>query len=130
MESIYQAMGFGSAKTKRAREAEYMSRFYQTRGMKKQRSINAQVTNAFRDIIMANRSGDKSKSMKAQLKVNELTRELYKWNSSVDPMDMIIIDVNRLWQQALIASSQGLRDMKLKPQVQKRVNKFREMYDF
>jgi len=45
-------------------------------------------------------------------------------------MDMIIIDVNRLWQQALIASSQGLRDMKLKPQVQKRVNKFREMYDF
>ena len=98
--------------------------------MKKQRSINAQVTNAFRDIIMANRSGDKSKSMKAQLKVNELTRELYKWNSSVDPMDMIIIDVNRLWQQALIASSQGLRDMKLKPQVQKRVNKFREMYDF
>jgi len=130
MESVYQAMGFGSAKTKRAREAEYMSRFYQTRGMKKQRSINAQVTNAFRDIIMANRSGDKAKSMKAQLKVNELTRELYKWNSSVDPMDMISIDVNRLWQQALLASNQGLRDMKLKPQVQKRMNKFREMYDF
>ena len=130
MESVYQAMGFGSAKTKRAREAEYMSRFYQTRGMKKQRSINAQVTNAFRDIIMANRSGDKAKSMKAQLKVNELTRELYKWNSSVDPMDMIAIDVNRLWQQALLASNQGLRDMKLKPQVQKRMNKFREMYDF
>ena len=130
METALQAMGFGSAKTKRAREAEYMSRFYETRTMKKQKAMNAQVTNAFRDIIMANKNGDKDKSMKAQLEVNELTRELYKWNSSVDPMDMITIDVSRLWQQAILASNQALRSMKLSPQTQKRMNKFREMYDF
>lgn len=129
-ETMKQVMGFGSAKTKRAREAEYMSRFYETRGMKKQKSMNAQVTNAFRDIIMANKNGDKDKSMKAQLEVNELTRELYKWNSSVDPMDMITIDVSRLWQQAILASNQALRSMKLSPQTQKRMQKFREMYDF
>ena len=35
-ETMKQAMGFGSAKTKRMREAEYMARFYETRGMKKQ----------------------------------------------------------------------------------------------
>ena len=45
-------MGFGSARTKRAREAEYMARFYETRNQKKQRAMNAQLTNAYRDIIM------------------------------------------------------------------------------
>ena len=130
MENLAQAMGFGSARTKRAREAEYMSRFYETRSMKKQRSMNARVTNAFRDIIIGNRRGDKSLSMAGQKKVNELTRELYKWNSSVDPRDAIFIDLNRLWDEAVAASTGAVRDLNLSPQTQQRMKKYKEMYDF
>ena len=72
MENIYQAMGFGSARTKRAREAEYMSRFYETRNQKKQRAMNAQLTNAYRDIIMGNKKNDSALSLKGQQKINEL----------------------------------------------------------
>ncbi len=86
METIYQAMGFGSARTKRAREAEYMARFYETRNQKKQRSMNAQLTNAYRDIIMGNKKNDSALSLRGQKKINELTREFYKWNSTLDPI--------------------------------------------
>jgi hypothetical protein len=130
MENLAQAMGFGSARTKRAREAEYMSRFYETRSMKKQRSMNAKITNAFRDIIIGNRRGDKSLSIAGQKKVNELTRELYKWNSSVDPMDAIFIDLNRLWDEAVAASTGAVRDLNLSPQTQQRMKKYKEMYNF
>jgi hypothetical protein len=98
--------------------------------MKKQRSMNARVTNAFRDIIIGNRRGDKSLSMAGQKKVNELTRELYKWNSSVDPRDAIFIDLNRLWDEAVAASTGAVRDLNLSPQTQQRMKKYKEMYDF
>ena len=130
MESVAQAMGFGSAKTKRAREAEYMARFYETKGMKKQKQMSAQITNAFRDILIGNKNNDSELSMGGQQKVNELTRELYKWNSSVDPKDAIFVDINRLWDAAMKSSNQVVRDLSLSPQTQKRMQKFREMYDF
>ncbi len=130
MENIYQAMGFGSARTKRMREAEYMSRFYETRNQKKQRAMNAQLTNAYRDIIIGNRNNDSALSMRGQQKVNELTRELYKWNSSVDPKDAVYIDLDRAWDEAIKASSRSARDYSLSPQTKKRMDKFREMYDF
>ena len=130
MENIYQAMGFGSARTKRAREAEYMARFYETRNQKKQRAMNAQLTNAYRDIIIGNRNNDSALSMRGQQKVNELTRELYKWNSSVDPKDAVYIDLDRAWDEAIKASSRSARDYSLSPQTKKRMDKFREMYDF
>ena len=130
MENLYQAMGFGSARTKRAREAEYMARFYETRGQKKQRSMNAKLTNAYRDIILGNRKGDSALSLSGQQRVNELTRELYKWNSSVDPMDAIYIDLNRAWDEAIKSSNRTARDWSLSPQTQKRMRKLREMSDF
>ena len=130
MENIYQAMGFGSARTKRAREAEYMSRFYETRNQKKQRAMNAQLTNAYRDIIMGNKKNDSALSLKGQQKINELTRELYKWNSSVDPKDAIYIDLNRAWDEAIKSANKGARDYSLSPQTKKRMDKFRRMYDF
>ena len=130
MENIYQAMGFGSARTKRMREAEYMSRFYETRNQKKQRAMNAQLTNAYRDIIIGNKNNDSALSMRGQQKVNELTRELYKWNSSVDPKDAVYIDLDRAWDEAIKASNRSARDYSLSPQTKKRMDKFREMYDF
>ena len=129
-ETMKQLMGFGSAKTKRAREAEYMARFYETRGMKKKKQMNAKITNAFRDILIGNKNGDKELSISGQQRVNELTRELYKWNSSVDPKDAIFVDINRLWDEAMKASNRVVRDLSLSPQTQKRMQKFREMYDF
>ena len=130
MENLYQAMGFGSARTKRAREAEYMARFYETRGQKKQRSMNAKLTNAYRDIILGNSKGDSALSLSGQQRINELTRELYKWNSSVDPMDAIYIDLNRAWDEAIKSSNRTARDWSLSPQTQKRMRKLREMSDF
>jgi len=123
-------MGFGSARTKRMREAEYMSRFYETRNQKKQRAMNAQLTNAYRDIIIGNKNNDSALSMRGQQKVNELTRELYKWNSSVDPKDAVYIDLNRAWDEAIKASNRSARDYSLSPQTKKRMDKFRKMYDF
>jgi len=123
-------MGFGSARTKRAREAEYMARFYETRGQKKQRSMNAKLTNAYRDIILGNKKGDSALSLSGQKRINELTRELYKWNSSVDPMDAIYIDLNRVWDEAIKSSNRTARDWSLSPQTQKRMRKLREMSDF
>ena len=129
-ETMKQAMGFGSAKTKRMREAEYMARFYETRGMKKQKQMSAQITNAFRDILIGNKNNDSELSIAGQQRVNELTRELYKWNSSVDPKDAIFVNIDRLWDEAMKSSSKVVRDLSLSPQTQKRMQKFREMYDF
>ena len=92
--------------------------------------MNAKITNAFRDILIGNKNGDKELSISGQQRVNELTRELYKWNSSVDPKDAIFVNIDRLWDEAMKASSKVVRDLSLSPQTQKRMQKFREMYDF
>ena len=129
-ETMKQAMGFGSAKTKRARESAYMERFYETRGNKKKKQINAQITNALRDILVGNKTGDSGLSLGGQEKLNELTRALYAWNSEQLPEDMIFVDMDRLWEQAVLASNPQYRSSQLKPTAQKKVEKFREMYDF
>jgi hypothetical protein len=92
--------------------------------------MNAQLTNAYRDIIMGNKKNDSALSLRGQKKINELTRELYKWNSSVDPKDAIYIDLNRAWDEAIKAANKPARDYSLSPQTKKRMDKFREMYDF
>ena len=92
--------------------------------------MSAQITNAFRDILIGNKNNDSELSIAGQQRVNELTRELYKWNSSVDPKDAIFVNIDRLWDEAMKASSKVVRDLSLSPQTQKRMQKFREMYDF
>ena len=49
VESIYQAMGFGSARAKRSREALFQERLNQTRNSNKRKKVNAQITNAYRN---------------------------------------------------------------------------------
>ena len=100
MESIKQAMGFGSARMKREREAAYMERFYSTRSGKVKKRFNAQITNAYRDILIGNKKGDSDLVLDAQQRIQDLTRELYKWNSKQKPADMIFVELDRLWDEA------------------------------
>tara|TARA_R110000772_G_scaffold268625_1_gene396872 strand:+ start:1856 stop:9493 length:7638 start_codon:yes stop_codon:yes gene_type:complete len=130
MESVAQLMGFGSAKTKRAREAAYMERFYETSGNKKKQRMNAQITNAIRDILIGNKNRDSSLTLSGQEKINDLTRDLYAWNSEQLPEDMIFIDMDRLWDQALLSVNPGFRSSQMKPSARAKMKKFNEMYDF
>ena len=109
MESIYQSMGFGSARAKRSREALYQERLNATRNSSKKQKVNAQITNAYRDIFVGSKIGDGSLSSKGQIRLNELTRELYKWNAKQDVADMIFPDLDRLVQSALEAVYNDIR---------------------
>ena len=109
LETISQALGFGSARTKRAREALYQERKNATRNQSKRQKVNAQITNAYRDIFLGNKLGDSSMVLKGQEKINEITRDLYKWNNKQDISDMIFLDLNALVQQALEATYNDIR---------------------
>ena len=128
MESIKQAMGFGSARMKREREAAYMERFYSTRSGKVKKRFNAQITNAYRDILIGNKKGDSDLVLDAQQRIQDLTRELYKWNSKQKPADMIFVELDRLWDEAYLAANQAWRQYKLPMNTYAKSKKFRQMY--
>jgi hypothetical protein len=109
MESVYQAMGFGSARAKRSREALYQERLNQTRNSNKRKKVNAQITNAYRDIFVGSKIGDSSLSADGQIKLNELTRDLFAWNAKQDIENMIFPDLERLVESALEAVYNDIR---------------------
>mgnify|MGYP003132753047 CR=1 FL=1 len=109
MESVYQAMGFGSARAKRSREALYQERLNQTRNSNKRKKVNAQITNAYRDIFIGAKIGDNSLSAKGQIRLNELTRDLFAWNAKQDIENMIFPDLERLVESALEAVYNDIR---------------------
>jgi hypothetical protein len=128
METIQQTMGFGSARIKREREAVYMERFYQTRSGKVKSKFNAQITNAYRDILVGNKKGDSNLVLHGQQRLQDLTRKLYLWNSKQLPSDMIFVDLDRLWEEAIRASNQAYRQYKLPDNTFIKSKKFRQMY--
>ena len=109
MESVYQAMGFGSARAKRSREALFQERLNQTRNSNKRKKVNAQITNAYRDIFVGSKIGDSSLSANGQIKLNELTRDLFAWNAKQDIENMIFPDLERLVESALEAVYNDIR---------------------
>ena len=109
MESVYQAMGFGSARAKRSREALFQERLNQTRNSNKRKKVNAQITNAYRDIFVGAKIGDSSLSADGQIKLNELTRDLFAWNAKQDIENMIFPDLERLVESALEAVYNDIR---------------------
>ena len=128
METIQQTMGFGSARLKREREAVYMERFYQTRSGKIKRKFNAQITNAYRDILIGNKKGDSNLVLDGQQRLQDLTRELYLWNSKQLPSDMIFVDLDSLWEEAILAYNKAYRQYKLPDNTFAKSKKFRQMY--
>jgi len=108
-ETMYQAMGFGSARAKRSREALYQERLNQTRNSNKRKKVNAQITNAYRDIFVGAKIGDSSLSAKGQIRLNELTRDLFAWNAKQDIENMIFPDLERLVESALEAVYNDIR---------------------
>ena len=109
METILQSIGFGSARNKRAREALYQERKNATRNQSKRQKVNAQITNAYRDIFVGNQIGNSKMVLKGQQELNDITRELFKWNNKQDISDMIFPDLNALMQQALEATYSDVR---------------------
>ena len=109
METFFQAIGFGSARLKRSREALWQERLNATRNASKKKKINAQITNAYRDIFVGSRSGNSGLSANGQIELNKIYRELMKWNSKQDIQNQIFPDLIRLMQQGLEATYADLR---------------------
>ncbi len=109
MASVSPALGFGSARAKRSREALYQERLNQTRNSNKRKKVNAQITNAYRDIFVGSKLGDGSLSAKGQIRLNELTRDLFAWNAKQDIENMIFPDLERLVESALEAVYNDIR---------------------
>ena len=109
METFFQAIGFGSARLKRNREAIWQERLNATRNASKQKKINAQITNAYRDIFVGANVGNSGLAAEGQLELNKIYRELMKWNSKQDIQNQIFPDLTRLMQQALEATYADIR---------------------
>ena len=109
METFFQAIGFGSARLKRNREAIWQERLNATRNASKKKKINAQITNAYRDIFVGANVGNAGLSAEGQLELNKIYRELMKWNSKQDIQNQIFPDLTRLMQQALEATYADIR---------------------
>ena len=65
--------------------------------------MNARITNAYRDIILAQKEGDTSRILKAQAEIQEITKDIMKFNSKVPPHMVFTPDLERLFDQALQA---------------------------
>ena len=102
-------MGFGSARAKRSREALFQERLNQTRNSNKRKKVNAQITNAYRDIFVGAKIGDSSLSAKGQIGLNELTRDLFAWNAKQEIENMIFPDLESLVESALEAVYNDVR---------------------
>ena len=75
-----------------------------TRNSSKKQKVNAQITNAYRDIFVGSKIGDSSLSFKGQERLNDLTRALWAWNDKQDIENKIIPDLISLMQSALEAT--------------------------
>jgi hypothetical protein len=109
IETLFQAIGFGSSRMKRSREALWQERLNATRNAGKKKKINAQITNAYRDIFVGGNVNDSRLMSKGQENLDRLYRELVKWNSKQDIQNQIFPDLTALVQQALEATYADIR---------------------
>ena len=109
METLFQAIGFGSARMKRSREALWQERLNATRNAGKKKKVNAQITNAYRNIFVGGNNNDSRLVAKGQEDLDRLYRELVKWNSKQDIQNQIFPDLTALVQQALEATYADIR---------------------
>ena len=108
-ETMKQAIGFGSARAKRSREAIWQERLNATRNASKRQKVNAQITNAYRDIFVGSKIGDSALSFRGQERLNDLTRALWAWNDKQDIQNKIIPDLASLMESALEATYANIR---------------------
>ncbi len=109
MEVMKQAVGFGSARMKRSREALWQERLNETRNQKMKSKFNNRITNAYRDIFTGSKTGNSGLSISGQEKLDSIMTDLYKWNSRQEIQNMIFVDLERLVQSALEASFNEIR---------------------
>ena len=109
MEIMKQAVGFGSARMKRSREALWQERLNATRNQKMKSKFNNRITNAYRDIFTGSKTGNSGLSISGQEKLDSIMTDLYKWNSRQEIQNMIFVDLERLVQSALEASFNEIR---------------------
>jgi hypothetical protein len=102
-DAFVQAMGYTPNKIAKAREALYLEKKVGGATSGYRQKINARITNAYRDIILAQKEGDTSKILEAQAKIQELTKDIIKFNSKVPPHMVFTPDLERLFDQALQA---------------------------
>ena len=109
MEVMKQAVGFGSARMKRSREALWQERLNATRNQKMKSRFNNRITNAYRDIFTGSKTSNSGLSISGQEKLDSIMTDLYKWNSRQEIQNMIFVDLERLVQSALEASFNEIR---------------------
>ena len=102
-EAFIQAMGYTPNKIAKAREALYLEKKVGGATSGYRQRMNARITNAYRDIILAQKEGDTSRILKAQAEIQELTKDIMKFNSKVPPHMVFTPDLERLFDQALQA---------------------------
>lgn len=102
-EAFMQSMGYTPNKIAKAREALYLEKKVGGATSGYRQRINARITNAYRDIILAQKEGDTSRILKAQAEIQEITKDIMKFNSKVPPHMVFTPDLERLFDQALQA---------------------------
>lgn len=102
-DAFIQAMGYTPSKIAKAREALYLEKKVGGATSGYRQKMNARITNAYRDIILAQKEGDTSRVLDAQVKIQEITKDIIKFNSKVPPHMVFTPDLERLFDQALQA---------------------------
>ena len=102
-EAFIQSMGYTPNKIAKAREALYLEKKVGGATSGYRQRMNARITNAYRDIILAQKEGDTSRILDAQAKIQEITKDIIKFNSKVPPHMVFTPDLERLFDQALQA---------------------------
>jgi len=102
-DAVLQAAGYTPAKISAAREALFLEKKIGGATGAYKTKMNARITNAYVEIIQGERTGDTSRMNKGQEVIEELTREIIKFNSRVPPTQVFVPDLARLYDQALQA---------------------------
>ena len=102
-DAVLQAAGYTPAKISAAREALFLEKKLGGATGAYKTKMNARITNAYVEIIQGERTGDTSRMHKGQETIEELTKEIIKFNSRVPPTQVFVPDLERLYDQALQA---------------------------
>ena len=120
---VLQAAGFTPASIAREREALRLERKIGGATNTFRNKINAQITNAYVDMIQGSKNNDSDRINNAQKDLNELMIEVQNFNSTA-PLSMIFFpDLDRLYDQALQSVDPAYRISK------KNKEKFNEKYE-
>ena len=108
-----QFFGFTPSKLSKGREILYYETQIDTKYQGATRTFNARIKNAYRDMYIYTRLiKDTERYKQAQLRLQEVTRDVMEWNNTIESNYTYVPDLNRLQMEGILQANFNERTLK------------------